>query len=124
MAIRWNGADITGIPTLIYHDELITNANNILSDDVVDGPGSLICRSEVMVAEIIWERADSIILFPLSSNFVFAQVNTTGPPSLSQLSIRATDNERPNNGLWQCMGTAMPTVHVGVYSRAFPGELL
>ena len=48
--MTWNGTDITGVPTFIYHDELVTGTTPI-SDP--NGPGRLICRSSSSI-EIHW----------------------------------------------------------------------
>ena len=52
--MRWNGTDITGIPTLIYHDELLFS-NGPITDPF--GPGRLICEIQEDTP-VTWEFVD------------------------------------------------------------------
>ena len=131
MTIRWNGTDITGIPTLIYHDELITSIDNLITDP--NGAGSLICSS-VNETVLYWITTNNFnALRPAYTSGYFKQTREhrgSAPPSLTQLSLCLPLPDPPLmssdlNGLWSCRDFAIPGEnlgpHVGVYSRA-PGK--
>ena len=121
--MRWNGTDITGVPTFIYHDELLTTNDSMITDP--DGQGSLICRFE-MQTTVYWSVVHGD---PVSNatNGNFIQTRATGPPSLSRValnSIRPITTPRTDdftNGLWFCSANGM-RLHVGLYGRA-QGEI-
>ncbi len=120
--MRWNGTDITGIPTMIYHDELITSQDDAIADP--DGSGSLIC-SFVAWLDIDWFGVtDAAGDITTGNGGNFKQRKERGPPSLSQLiqsnpvsNPRGDDN---TNGLWYCSISGMTPLYVGLYSR-IPG---
>ena len=116
--MRWNGTDITNVPTVIFHEELLVSN---YGDDVIpdpDGPGSLICSSET-VANVTW-------LFPAAAIATvgvdsFRQRRETGPPTLAQLTRSnyadriGPRNDPHANGLWRCEAEGVPTLDVGLY---------
>ena len=115
--MRWNGTDITGVPTLIYHDELITSTDNVITDP--DGEGSLICSS-VAQTTVSWMsiRGSNATT---QSNGNFKQTRAAGPPSLSQLTLGSDPITTPrtdtvSNGLWSCCANGAH-LYVGLYGR-------
>ena len=120
VTMRWQGRDITGVPTLIYHDELVTSTDNVITDP--DGQGSLIC-STVAQTTVSWMSVPGSAIVT-HSNGNFKQTRAAGPPSLSQLTLGALPFTTPRtdtaaNGLWSCSagGTRLC---VGLYGRV-PG---
>ncbi len=117
VSVRWNGTDITGIPTLIYHDELYTG-NGPITDP--DGPGRLICNSSLSLPLFFWRSADGFGIGSLTPNFdQIKQIVVL--TNMSRLSVTApfvapNFNER-FNGLWECYSGGFH-VHVGIYARA------
>ena len=65
MTVTWNGTDITGRPTLIYHDEVV--AINYSAPPTIVNPnglGGLICSSIDTVGPIAWHPGDgSAVIF-------------------------------------------------------------
>ena len=117
VTMRWNGTDITGIPTFIYHDELATSIGNITDPN---GQGSLICSS-VAQTTIVWKRVDEVNV-NFHNKGSFQQI---GSPNLSQLALGNGFNSTPRiesfiNGLW-CCTTSGARLHVGIYTRV-PGK--
>ena len=118
--MRWNGTDITNVPTFIYQDELIRSRDDIITDP--DGPGSLICVSSAQTL------LDWFMVFGTINEFDnFQETYEQGPPSVSQLtqSIPIVDPPRRDadtNGLWRCEASnGSPTLYVGIFGR-FEGE--
>ncbi len=115
----WNGTDITGIPILIYHDELITSQDDAITD--INGPGSLACRF-IAWLDINWFGVTDAAGNITTGNF--KQRKERGPPSLSQLiqSIPVPNPRGDNstNGLWYCSISGMTPLYVGLYGR-IPG---
>ena len=115
--MRWNGVNITGIPTFIYHDEL--GSGNI-SD--LDRQGSLICSSAAN-SSVFWQRVDEVNV-NFHNRGSFQQIER---PSFSQLALglaftAATPRtESFVNGLWPCTGSGA-RLHVGIYARAGKAE--
>ncbi len=115
----WNGTDITEIPTLIYHDELITSQDNAITN--INGPGSLACRF-IAWLDINWFGVtDAAGDITTGNDGNFKQRKERGPPSLSQLTQsvpvstpRWDDN---TNGLWYCSISGMTPLYVGIYGR-------
>ena len=121
--MRWQGTDITGVPTLIYHDELIISTDNVITNP--DGQGSLICSS-VAQTTVSWMHVNGRTA-TTNSNGNFKQTRAAGPPSLSQLTlggvpITTTRTDAVTNGLWSCSASGT-RLHVGLYGRV-QGKLL
>ena len=117
VTMRWNGTDITGVPTLIYHDELVTSTDNVITDP--DGQGSLICSS-VAQTTVSWVSVSGSTTVT-HSNGNFKQTRAAGPPSLSQLTLGGDPITTPRtdvaaNGLWSCSASGTQ-LHVGLYGR-------
>ena len=125
--MRWNGTLITSnIPTLIYHDELLSTTGPITDPN---GPGSLICESET--ATLFWA-------YPTDSGRITAggttdtffhrrEGSTSNPPVVSRLSRNPANNTlrtgQQENGLWRCNEQNGPSIYVGIYARV-PGRVL
>ena len=124
--MTWNGTDITGVPTLIYHDELLSyNGPN----NHPDAPGRLLCISRTP-RPIYWSYptdASRIPLLDTSDNFFHRRGGSN--PVLSRLSrnsenpITTPRTDQRANGLWRCNENNGPTLYVGLYARV-PGEPL
>ncbi len=115
--MRWQGRDITGVPTLIYHDQLVSSIDNVITDP--DGQGSLICSS-VAQTSVSWMTAFNTAV-ATNSNGNFKQTRAAGPPSLSQLTLGGAPITTPRtdtatNGLWSCSASGTQ-LHVGLYGR-------
>ena len=118
--MRWNGTDITGIPTLIYHDEL-TNYYGSITDP--NGPGRLICNTSFPLNEVNWLHPNRNGAASLGWHGPFLQKKETG--LLTNIIRLSNYNEpfiAPNinpmyNGLWYC-ARYEDRVHVGIYGRA------
>ena len=118
----WNGTNITDTPSLIYHDELLRSADPITNPN---GPGTLVCISE-MPLTVNWFGIDGVTVTTFSSGD-FIQRRELGPPSLSRLSLNPFNSFLPGlgpdtNGIWSCSAGGMPTLYVGLYTRA-PGKV-
>ena len=124
MTVTWNGINITGRPTLIYHDEVI--AINYTTPPTLhnpNGPGGLLCSSAN--GSIAWwpgngsitaifdmNREKRIIYQIIPNGNLMAQIVRDGRPA--NLS-----NSNYHNGLFTCrwerdITTAVP---VGFYQR-------
>ena len=117
--MRWNGTVITGVPTFLYHDELLTSSADTITDP--DGQGSLICRSETQTTVNWFTPINSPVATTDVGNFI--QARATGPPSLSRVTLNRPFEVFPRvdavtNGLWSCTANGMPTLSVGIYGRA------
>ena len=121
LSMTWNGTDITGLPTLIYHDELITSTGPITYPY---GPGRLVCRLDNEEAtQVQWFHANgNRVTTQTNGNFI--QTRSSGPPIISRLSmnipISSPRTDSLTNGLWFCRANNK-TLYVGLYSR-IPGE--
>ena len=130
--MRWNGSDITGIPTFIFHDELVDGLDQLSSPPTtpeVDGPGRLVCRSETQ-ATINWLLANGVPV-TTSSNGNFVQRRfSTGAPSYSRMGIGVpldpifVRTDDVTNGLFSCNASGMTTLYVGLYGRDASEQLL
>ena len=118
----WNGTNITGVPTLIYHDELYPNDREYDPN----GPGSLTCRVEGPLVR--WFMTDGN--FP-GNDFTTIRRNTQNlswarlarVPSLLT-AVEAAENPI-YNGLMICRDnsdTRNTHYHVGLYARD-PGKI-
>ena len=125
MTVTWRGNNITGIPTLIYHDEVETvvySSPPTLSNP--NGPGGLLCSSTV--GPISWWPGNGVINDPvpfdtnirerivyqiIPSGSLMAQIvrdgRDTGVISASSF----------HNGLFTCRRNGEIPVPVGFYSR-------
>ncbi len=122
--MRWNGTDITGVPTFIYHDELLFQTG-VLTD--INAPGRLVCVFPTETT-VTWERVDgsSISSSTRDRDEFFQRRQTSAPPSVSRLTTtqhfsRTTPlTDSRFNGLWTCRANAVPAdrLHVGLYARA------
>ncbi len=113
----WNGTEITGIPTLIYHDELVISTS-IVTDP--NGPGHLICRSETQEVVDWLDVHDNSVTTETSGNFFQQRMTTTGL-ALSRLSQNIPFSlpivrDVRTSGLWAC-GTSNSLQYVGLYAR-------
>ena len=113
--MRWNGTDITGVPTFIYHDELLL----ISKDSMITNPdenGSLICTITRWFV-----TGGKPVTTGFNGNFIQREV--AGPPTLFQValnSLHPITTPRTNattNGLWFCR-TSVTRLYVGLYGRA------
>ena len=117
--MTWNGTDITGVPTFIYHDELFRGTGPITDPD---GPGRLICRSLTQTAQPVrWLDVSGSIVRDLhsQSSAFFQRRKTLSNVELSRLSLSTTYTimRRANtSGLWICGPPGM-RVYVGLYAR-------
>ena len=123
MILRWNNTDITGIPTFIFHDELITGFPDTTLPSDSDGPGVLSCSSASGTTTIIWHYVDRQISVSAFGNFILRR-GTMRSQLLQNANNRLPTGGRPEaflNGLWSCEqgGTRL---HVGLYGR-FSSEL-
>ena len=120
--MRWNGTDITGVPTFIYHDELIAGAPNTSLAPDPDGPGVLSCSSETIqtTTTINWHLTVDHMIDPenITGNFLLRLGSMRSQVLQNEDSLFPTGgrSEYFFNGLWSCTqdGTR---VHVGLYSR-------
>ena len=124
VSVFWNGTNITGVPTFIYHDELINRSS---FNNVSDGPGRLICRSETLRL-VRWLYVNGNIVQPAPNlNLYFDQtMENTSDASLSQLSLSSTFSQRKSSttsGLWLCGPSQMRLcgfqmrLYVGLFAR-------
>ena len=128
MTVFWRGSNITGIPTLIYHDEVETviySPPPTLSNPT--GPGGLLCSSTV--GPIAWHPGNgamtqfdtnigSRVLYQIIPNGnLMAQIVRDG----RTLDLSNSDF---HNGLFTCRrnGDISTAVPVGFYQRG--GELI
>ena len=127
MTVTWRGNNITGIPTLIYHDEVETvmySPPPTLSNP--NGPGGLLCNSTV--GPISWWPGNGVIDDPgpfdtnvrpriiyqiIPSGDLMAQIVRDGRDTglIATISF--------HNGLFTCRrnGDISTAVPVGFYSR-------
>ena len=120
--MRWNGIDITRVPTLIYHDELIAGTPGASLNPDPDGPGVLSCSS-TSGTTIEWHFVDRMIN-PSSTGNILLRVDTMKSQVLQNINSPLAAGGRQDvffNGLWSCTqgGTRL---HVGLYNR-LPGKL-
>ena len=128
VTVTWRGNNITGIPTLIYHDEVETvmySPPPTLSNP--DGPRGLLCSSTV--GPIAWwpgdgrmepfdtNRNNRLIYQIIPSGNLMAQIVNDGRTGTSN-EINLT-GFRYHNGLFTCRrnGDISTAVPVGFYYR-------
>ena len=124
MTVTWRGNNITGIPTLIYHDEVETvmySPPPTLSNP--NGPGGLLCNSTV--GPIAWHPGDgSTNAFDINLQRYLYQII----PFRSLTTQIVNDGRNANyldvehnifNGLFNCRwnGDISTAVPVGFYQR-------
>ena len=124
MTVTWRGNNITGIPTLIYHDEVETvmySPPPTLSNP--NGPGGLLCNSTV--GPIAWHPGDgSTNAFDINLQRYLYQII----PFRSLTTQIVNDGRNANyldvehnffNGLFTCRwnGDISAAVPVGFYQR-------
>ena len=135
VTVTWRGNNITGIPTLIYHDEVETvtySSPPTLSHP--NGPGGLLCSSTV--GPISWwpgnglinspgpfdtNRDDRLIYQIIPDGNLMAQIVNDGR---TDVDISGTNF---HNGLFSCRrnGDTSAAVPVGFYARGgMTGELI
>ena len=134
MTVTWRGNNITGIPTLIYHDEVETvmySPPPTLSNP--NGPGGLLCNSTA--GSIAWwpgngamtvfdtNRDKRIIYQIIPSGNLTAQIVRDGRTQ----DISGSPQFDFHNGLFTCRrnGDISTAVPVGFYQRnGTTGELI
>ena len=125
MTVTWNGTNITGRPTLIYHDEVtaiyyrppptLRNPN---------GPGGLLCNSTV--GPIAWWPGNGLTNPPFDTNvpgILIYQIIPSGNLAAQIVNDgRNVDVSRSpyHNGLFTCRrdGNISTAVPVGFYARS------
>ena len=117
VTMRWNGTDITRVPTFIFHDELIAGNATLPPDP--DGPGVLSCSSASGTTTINWNFVDRIIIPAGTGSIILKNNGTIKSQVLQNESRPLPTGGRPEaflNGLWSCTqgGTRL---HVGLYFR-------
>ena len=125
MTVTWRGNNITGIPTLIYHDEVETvmySSPPTLSNP--NGPGGLLCSSTV--GPIAWWPGDGRMQ-PFDYNIHDRQIYQIIPSGnlMAQIVNDGRTDEIDltrtsyHNGLFTCRrnGDISTAVSVGFYYR-------
>ena len=129
VTVTWRGNNITGIPTLIYHDEVETVMYSSPQLRNPNGPGGLLCNSTV--GPIAWWGGDGTSSF--DTNIHDKQIYQIMPSGNLMAQIvrggRNVDISRfdVNNGLFTCRrnGDISTAVPVGFYHRnGGTGELI
>ena len=127
VTVTWRGNNITGIPTLIYHDEVETvmySSPPTLSNP--NGPGGLLCSSTV--GPIAWWAGDGISFFDTnrrdrqiyqiipSGNLMAQMVNDGRTGTSNEVNLTGVNYY---NGLFTCRrnGDISTAVPVGFYYR-------
>ena len=122
VTVTWNGTNITGRPTLIYHDEVI--AINYTAPPTLhnpNSPGGLLCSSTV--GPIAWSAGDGASSFDTNIlKRIIYQIIPNGNRTAQIVRDGRTQdisNSKFHNGLFTCrrnsdIGTAVP---VGFYQR-------
>ena len=125
MTVTWRGNNITGIPTLIYHDEVETvmySPPPTFSNP--NGPRGLLCNSTV--GPIAWWSGDSIkhVDYNVPGRLIYQIIpmeGTTAQIVNNGRSANDVDVSRfsYHNGLFACRwnGDISTAVHVGFYQR-------
>ena len=119
--MRWNGTDITGVPTFIYHDELIagTPGANLAPDP--DGPGVLSCTSASGTTTVNWNSIDRAIDPTITTGNILLRIGTMRSQLLQNAYNPFPTGGRQEtlfNGLWSCMPLNGARLHVGLYFRS------
>ena len=119
VTMRWNGTDITRVPTFIYHDELIAGPPGASLASDPDGPGVLVCCSGSSETTINWNFVDRMVDPVTTTGNILLRIGTMRSQVLQNENNRLPSGGRPEaflNGLWSCTqgGTRL---HVGLYNR-------
>ena len=129
VTVTWRGNNITGIPTLIYHDEvetvIYTNPPTLSNPN---GPGGLLCNSTV--GPIAWWAGNGLTDYEFDTNRherIIYQIIPSG--NLTAQIVRDGRNadvshSSYHNGLFTCRrnGDISTAVPVGFYQRG--GKLI
>ena len=125
MTVTWNGTDITGRPTLIYHDEVVSI--NYSSPPTIVNPnglGGLICSSIDTVGPIAWHPGDgSTVIFDynIRERIIYQIIPSGNLTAQIVRDGRSHDIPRTSyhNGLFTCRwnGDILTAVPVGFYQR-------
>ena len=124
VTVTWRGNNITGIPTLIYHDEVETVIYSSPTLSNPNGPGGLLCSSTV--GPIAWHPGDGRmqpfdtnrnnrpIYQIIPSGNLMAQIVNDGRSNVVDLT-----GFNYHNGLFTCRrnGDISTAVPVGFYYR-------
>ena len=118
--MRWNGTDITGVPTFIYHDELITGPPGANLAPNPDGPGVLSCSTGIGALAINWHFVDRMINPASMGGNILLRIGTRMRTRTQVLQNE--NNPFPTggrqdaflNGLWSCT----QNLYVGLYFRS------
>ena len=124
MTVTWRGNDITGIPTLIYHDEVTAINYTVPALRDPNGPGGLLCNSTV--GPIAWWPGNGRTeLF--DTNMLGKQIYQIIPSGnlTAQIVRDGRSNELDlskypfHNGLFTCRrnGDISTAIPVGFYYR-------
>ena len=127
MTVTWKGNNITGIPTLIYHDEVETVFYSSPTLSNPNGPGGLLCNSTV--GPIAWWPGNGLTDPPFDTN-IWRQIYQIIPSGNLTAQIvndgrTGTSNEfnltglNYHNGLFTCRrnGDISTAIPVGFYYR-------
>ena len=128
VTVTWNGTNITGRPTLIYHDEV--TAINYRPPPTLhnpNSPGGLLCNSTV--GPISWWGGTGVTDPPLDTNvpliFIYQIIPSGNLTAQIVTDGRNVDVLRYSfhNGLFTCRrnGDILTAVPVGFYAR---GEMV
>ena len=121
MTMRWNGTNITGVPTFIYHDELTAGTPNTNLAPDPDGPGVLSCSSDTIqtTAPINWHFVDRRIDPANTTRGFLLRLESTRSQVLQDIVHLQTGGRQEAflNGLWSCTQDGA-RFHVGLYSRS------
>ena len=122
VTITWRGNNITGIPTLIYHDEVETvmySPPPTLSNP--NGPGGLLCNSTV--GPIAWHPGNgSTTVFDANIKRAIYQIIPSGDLMAQIVNDGRNIDLSPypyHNGLFTCRrdGDISTAIPVGFYDR-------
>ena len=125
VTVTWRGNNITGIPTLIYHDEVETFMYSPPPTLInPNGSGGLLCSSTV--GPIAWHPGDGRMQ-PFDTNINGRQIYQTIPSGnlVAQIVNDGRSNEvdltgsNYHNGLFTCRrnGDISTAIPVGLYYR-------
>ena len=123
VTVTWRGNNITGIPTLIYHDEVETvmySPPPTLSNP--NGPGGLLCSSTI--GPVAWSAGDGTSRFDTNiRQRIIYQIIPNGNRTAQIVRDGRNDdvsNSNFHNGLFTCRqnGDISSAVPVGFYQRS------
>ena len=121
VTVTWRGSNITGIPTLIYHDEVQTvwySSPPTLHNP--NGPHGLLCNSTV--GHVSWWAGDGTLLDTNVGWRIIYQIIPGGNLTAQIVRDGRTQdlsNSNHHNGLFTCRrnGDISTAVPVGFYQR-------